>query len=734
MPVTTFKDQQFLANVVVDGTLTLPVVGNVATAMSGLTSDLSLKAASSALSSEISRAESAEGVLSSALSVETTRAVNAEGVLSNQVTALRSSLQSDVLTLESKDGSSNNYQISTQGDGVKDALFISKGNTKIMEFSLRNGVETVAFAQPVTMPGFSTTAPILGDVTISDNLDISGNLALNGVSLNSTQLSSLLNTVVPPLAYNAAVDSSSITFAAERAYLFITSVLAGSGFSFSQSNWLYTNLPSLNGFKNKSNFWVPYLKAEIQSPSTKTNNAVSVDHIYAVYNFDLTHGPIKVTIPPNLPDEFGKFVKNWSVNINNYYANSYENIGNNNIGNSGYSFNIIGKNMASTGLTDIRCSTNYGLLTIRASVQDDIFPDYTRTKAFINAIKESVPSKNTYYDANTFTPLSIYNNGNNNNLKDPLNWQNLFKWGQKLISNANISPNSGDVGILRQMAILNLGTTFDSSWDPTAFSNNSVEIINGIQNGVNLINNNPKKVINNWFISSPDTVRYYQDYVSSCDYNLTGAYAAMPYNFARYYRTNRGANIETLPEYSDTNGNVRWQLTFIPPTDFDITDGSFWSVTNYQYVNKSSALSATYGKVGLISNNYYDARITGNDIIQAVDTNNDIGRYAIQSFVNRNTYIDASGNTQSATPIYDASGAVTIYISPNEPVDLLGNSLKSNWLPSPNPGSIPSLGNDYFSVGNLMHLMIRFYNSSETVREGLWVPAEIIPCDGSWTT
>ena len=197
MPVTTFKDQHFLANVVVDGTgtLTLPVVGNVATAMSGLTSGLALKAASSALSSEISRAESAEAGLTSALSVETARALNAEDVLTNQVTDLRSSLQSDVLTLEAKDGSSNNYQISTQGDGVKDALFISKGENKIMEFSLRNGVETVAFTQPVIVPGFTTTAPILGDVTISGNLDISGNLALNGVSLNNTQLSNLLHLI-----------------------------------------------------------------------------------------------------------------------------------------------------------------------------------------------------------------------------------------------------------------------------------------------------------------------------------------------------------------------------------------------------------------------------------------------------------------------------------------------------------------------------------------------------------
>ena len=156
--------------------------------------------------------------------------------------------------------------------------------------------------------------------------------------------------------------------------------------------------------------------------------------------------------------------------------------------------------------------------------------------------------------------------------------------------------------------------------------------------------------------------------------------------------------------------NTQYQLTFVPPTDFTNAEGAFWSVTMYQYNDPAIAPVAYSGVYTLTINNYYDERDKGT---------NAVGRYAIQNY-STGTYIDAAGNTKSATPLYNPDGSVTIYMSPNEPFDLSGKSLKPNWLPMPNP-TLYGFPNNYFSTGNLGTVGIRFYYPPLTVQSNVGV-------------
>ena len=69
-----------------------------------------------------------------------------------------------------------------------------------------------------------------------------------------------------------------------------------------------------------------------------------------------------------------------------------------------------------------------------------------------------------------------------------------------------------------------------------------------------------------------------------------------------------------------------------------------------------------------------------------------------------------------------------------EPFDLSGNSLKANWLPTPNPlkWSFPSA--TYFSpLGPVVTNNIRVYNPPTSVQTGNYEASQIVAGDDTWT-
>ena len=148
MPVTTYVDSKFNGLVTVAG-----LSGDVATVINDLSSTLAT-AKAQIVDNETTSTE----VLSHLNNLETI-------------------VKSDVVTLLAKDGSTNNYQISTQGDGTNDALFISKGSVPLMEISTRSlseGVteDVVKFSVPIIYPNMIETHNQVGYLGKSYDVDI----------------------------------------------------------------------------------------------------------------------------------------------------------------------------------------------------------------------------------------------------------------------------------------------------------------------------------------------------------------------------------------------------------------------------------------------------------------------------------------------------------------------------------------------------------------------------------
>ena len=196
MPVTYFVGQQVKENSKFDKLLLVKdVVGDVAsainskasaadvtsltTSVAGKASAASVTALTSTVSGKASKAEltaAVDGLVGSAVALTTLNALKAEltaddsitNVILNNLSSVTSQLQSDLLTLKAKDGSSDNYQISTQGNGSVDSLFISKGGIPLMEISSRGVVndagetttDVITFSAPVVMNNLSLSGPL----------------------------------------------------------------------------------------------------------------------------------------------------------------------------------------------------------------------------------------------------------------------------------------------------------------------------------------------------------------------------------------------------------------------------------------------------------------------------------------------------------------------------------------------------------------------------------------------
>jgi hypothetical protein len=547
------------------------------------------------------------------------------------------------------------------------------------------------------------------------------------VFMNATQLNKLVNSIVPAssLAYTPIVDSSSYQVAAYNAYRYIINTLSNGIVNFKYNATLLSDF-------NNVNVWFPtsVVPLSITTPAQTTSKTPNVDTIYQAFVFDTTTGPIAFDIPATT-------LGYWSFQFFNSMWNSDYILSQRTIENSGLSKVVLaGPGQAVNAINVIRMNTFYGAFLIRAGIQGQVYP-YNEAVAFLNAVKANVsaavsptPNTSTAWQNVVFT--GGVTPGVSLSLKSLLQsscWERTLQCAQQVLTDKRYMPRCDDLGILRKMSVLKLGPGFDSSWNATSYLDSSGAIISGLTQAINEMRNGSpsREITNKWYKSQYNNARFYQDYSYSSYIGFVLPYS-LPYdevNYYQYYDSSNTYNVNALPQYSD-GSNTRYQMRFTPPTDFSNADGAFWSVTMYQY-NDPLIAPATYsGNYTLTLNNYYDARDTSGTTA--------IGRYAIQNYTDASgTYIDASGNTKSAAPVYNLDGSITIYMSPTEPFDLVGNSLKPNWIPMPNPVKW-GFTNNYFSTGNVGSVWIRFYYPPPSVQTTLWDPAPIIPCDGTWTT
>jgi len=245
---------------------------------------------------------------------------------------------------------------------------------------------------------------------------------------------------------------------------------------------------------------------------------------------------------------------------------------------------------------------------------------------------------------------------------------------------------------------LSIGPGFASAWSNAAWTSESSNIQNGISNAyTNAVAAVTYATANNW--------TYTPDYAFMTpvtqNYNLQNKL-----NYIAQF-----ANPTTEASYF-VSTNSTWGsalLSFRPPSDFVAANGSFWSVTAYNYIN--SALSI------LTTSQYYPPANVSNVYLGT-------SRCAI------GTFTDTAGNGNTYyQPTVNGDGSVNIYLSRTEPTALgTGASLKNNWLPLPVVGlgaGSPDVPASSVATTTNWLVVIRFYANPESVKNGNYDPVLI---------
>jgi hypothetical protein len=433
---------------------------------------------------------------------------------------------------------------------------------------------------------------------------------------------------------------------------------------------------------------------------------VNIDTVYKLLLLDLTDGPAII----NVPDTSGLYYV--SIQVYDAKGETVSILNKQNAFPQARTFRVLGPNQLGSGPDVIRVPNSIFPILVRVSNIND--PGLVKVTAFYNALIAGTRTPPSY-SLSTFFANTGYKPGLPFGLVAS-NWANNFSNGQIAMTSESMLPYSTDIGILNKLAGLNLGPGYPSVWDSSSYNVDSSSIIFGINTAITAVRNYQLPAITNDWKLIPD-----YSYLTPLtqNYNLQGFndinfFLGNPTYEARYYLLNGNG-----PDGAYSNWSSAY-LKFKPPSDFVAQNGSFWSVTAYQYNPPSTG----YPTFTLTGNSYYDPGVDSSGIPNGDPSGN--GRYAIT------TFSDTSNNGNTAyTPVVDASGYISMYFSQTPPYDLSGNSLYNNWIPLPSPrfvdSSNPAVPQPPVKIDNKMvwFVVVRFYTPPRSIIDDLYFPEPI---------
>lgn len=572
---------------------------------------------------------------------------------------------------------------------------LNTSNVSIASNSLVQTLGTVMannFSTTITASNFSS--PITAQTV--NYYDSSGTIA----ALNSN-LSALQAAVIPATLQTYAsgtTTSSNVYDAAYNAWLAVAPYLMTiNGLRQFAGAAAQAGLPAL-----QMNSWGQAAPAIASPNRPQAVTITNVDTVYKVLFLDLTSGPVTMTVP----DTSNLYY--FSIEFFDARGDCAYLLTQRTIGKASRTFKIVGPNQLGLGPDIIRLphSVTFGLARV-SNVND---PDLSKGTSVLNSLiagtffPPSYPLLTylTKYPGITSVASATLTGAT---LAVAANWANTFTNGQVALTNASILPYSSDVALMAKISRLSLGPKFTSAWSNAAWTSESSNIQNGISNAyTNAVSSVTYATANNW--------TYTPDYAFMTpvtqNYNLQNklnyiAQFANPTTEASYY-VSLGNGVGSA--YSTWGSAL---LAFRPPSDFVAANGSFWSVTAYNYVN--SALSI------LTTSQYYPPANVSNV-------------YLGTSRCSIGTFTDTAGNGNTYyQPTVNGDGSVNIYLSRTEPTALgTGASLKNNWLPLPVVGlgaGSPDIPVSSVATTTNWLVVIRFYANPESVKNGNYDPVLI---------